>query len=46
MGHLTAASALSVTGDHGPLPDEAEMARLLGASAEVWSAAISPAAQG
>jgi 2-dehydro-3-deoxygluconokinase len=46
MGHVTAASALSVTGDHGPLPDEAELARLLGVSAEVWSAAVSPAAQG
>lgn len=31
VGHVTAASALSVTADHGPLPDEAEMSRLLGA---------------
>jgi 2-dehydro-3-deoxygluconokinase len=38
LGHVTAASALSVTGDHGPLPDEAEMSRLLGESAEAWSA--------
>ena len=38
VGHVTAASALSVTGDHGPLPDEAEIGRLLGVSAEVWSA--------
>jgi 2-dehydro-3-deoxygluconokinase len=38
MGHVTAASALSVVGDHGPLPDEADMARLLGVSAEAWSA--------
>lgn len=43
-GHVTAACALSVTGDHGPLPDEAEMGRLLGDSAEVWSARdIAPA---
>jgi 2-dehydro-3-deoxygluconokinase len=39
LGHVTAASALSVAGDHGPLPDEAELARLLGASAEAWPAA-------
>jgi 2-dehydro-3-deoxygluconokinase len=37
MGHLTAASALSVTGDHGPPPDAAEMSRLLGLSAQAWS---------
>jgi 2-dehydro-3-deoxygluconokinase len=36
-GHVTAASALSVTGDHGPLPDEAEIRRLLGVSAQAWS---------
>jgi len=29
-GHLTAAAALSVTGDHGPLPSPDEFARLLG----------------
>ena len=29
IGHVTAASALSVTGDHGPLPDAAELDRLL-----------------
>lgn len=38
MGHVTAASALSVTGDHGPLPDEAELVRLLGVPAAAWSA--------
>jgi 2-dehydro-3-deoxygluconokinase len=38
LGHVTAVSALSVTGDHGPLPDKAEMGRLLGDSAEAWSA--------
>jgi len=44
MGHLTAASALSVTGDHGPLPDEAEMSRLLSVPVEAWRAAgCSPA---
>jgi 2-dehydro-3-deoxygluconokinase len=32
--HVTAVSALSVTGDRGPLPDEAEMSRLLGD--EAW----------
>jgi 2-dehydro-3-deoxygluconokinase len=39
LGHVTAACALSVTGDHGPLPDEAEVARLVGASAQAWPAA-------
>jgi 2-dehydro-3-deoxygluconokinase len=38
LGHLTAASALSVVGDHGPLLDEAEAQYLLGASTGVWSA--------
>ena len=36
-GHLTAACALSVTGDHGPLPDAAEIDRLLGVRARAWS---------
>ena len=36
-GHLTAASALSVTGDRGPLLDTAEFDRLLGLSALAWS---------
>ena len=35
-GHLTAAAALSVTGDHGPLPPRAEFARRLEASAQDW----------
>jgi 2-dehydro-3-deoxygluconokinase len=39
MGHVTAASALSVTGDYGPLPGEGEMSRLLGVPAEAWPAA-------
>lgn len=30
LGHITAVSALKVTGDHGPLPDTAETERLLG----------------
>jgi 2-dehydro-3-deoxygluconokinase len=30
LGHVTAASALSVTGDHGPLPNAAELDDLLG----------------
>ena len=37
-GHVTAASALSVTGDHGPLPDAATIAKLLDLSADDWSA--------
>lgn len=36
-GHLTAAAALSVAGDHGPLPAPEEFAKLLGASTEVWA---------
>jgi len=36
-GHVTAACALSVTGDHGPLPDAAEIDRMLGVSAEAWA---------
>ncbi|MGI5452804.1 sugar kinase [Streptomyces sp. CA-249302] len=30
LGHIAAASALWVTGDHGPLPEPAEIERLLG----------------
>lgn len=36
LGHVTAASALSVPGDHGPLPPKAELDRLLAASSEEW----------
>ncbi|MDT0466881.1 sugar kinase [Streptomyces gibsoniae] len=36
LGHITAVSALQVTGDHGPLPDPAEIERLLGLSAGAW----------
>jgi 2-dehydro-3-deoxygluconokinase len=35
LGHVTAASALSVPGDHGPLPDASEIERLLGSDAKV-----------
>jgi 2-dehydro-3-deoxygluconokinase len=35
-GHLTAASALAVTGDHGPLPDAAARERLLTADEATW----------
>jgi 2-dehydro-3-deoxygluconokinase len=38
-GHLTAASALTVTGDHGPLPDPATRERLLAADETAWAAA-------
>jgi 2-dehydro-3-deoxygluconokinase len=36
LGHLTAASALSVTGDHGPLPPPEMQQRLLAASPAEW----------
>jgi 2-dehydro-3-deoxygluconokinase len=35
-GHLTAAAALSVTGDHGPLPPPDAFAKLLDAPSEAW----------
>ena len=35
-GHLTAAAALSVTGDHGPLPAPKIFAELLNASSDEW----------
>ena len=35
-GHLTAAAALSVTGDHGPLPPPDEFARRLAAAEPDW----------
>ncbi|RAG87202.1 sugar kinase [Streptacidiphilus pinicola] len=38
LGHITAASALSVTGDHGPLPDATKIERLLEVSPQGWSA--------
>ena len=38
-GHLTAASALTVTGDHGPLPDLATRERLLAADEMAWATA-------
>ena len=39
LGHLTAASALRVAADHGPLPDPAVVATLLEADEETWRAA-------
>ncbi|MEE4491741.1 sugar kinase [Streptomyces sp. BE230] len=38
LGHLTAGAALRVTGDHGPLPDPARLAKLLDAGAAEWAA--------
>ncbi|MFD5631180.1 sugar kinase [Streptomyces sp. NPDC127072] len=40
LGHLTAASALRVAADHGPLPEPALAARLLDADEETWRAAV------
>ncbi|MFE0629517.1 sugar kinase [Streptomyces sp. NPDC058864] len=39
LGHLTAASALRVAADHGPLPDAAVVASLLDADEDTWRAA-------
>ena len=36
-GHLTAASALAVAGDHGPLGDAATRERLLTAGEAAWA---------
>ncbi|MCF1592706.1 sugar kinase [Streptomyces muensis] len=36
LGHITAASALRVTGDHGPLPDRREQEALLALSLREW----------
>ncbi|MET9668504.1 sugar kinase [Streptomyces sp. NPDC006475] len=40
LGHLTAASALRVAADHGPLPDPEVVAALLDADEETWQAAV------
>ncbi|MFE2579651.1 sugar kinase [Streptomyces sp. NPDC059378] len=40
LGHLTAASALRVAADHGPLPDPALLAALLDADEETWRSAV------
>ncbi|MFD6285308.1 sugar kinase [Streptomyces sp. NPDC060205] len=37
LGHITAGSALQVTGDHGPLPDKARIEELLGLPAPDWA---------
>ncbi|NUP24980.1 MAG: sugar kinase, partial [Streptomyces sp.] len=42
LGHLTAASALQVTGDHGPLPDPREMEALLALSEREWPERCAP----
>ena len=39
LGHLTAASALRVATDHGPLPPAARMRELLAADDATWLAA-------
>ncbi|MFB7270874.1 sugar kinase [Streptomyces sp. NPDC056244] len=36
LGHLTAGAALRVSGDHGPLPDPARIAELLGSPPGEW----------
>ncbi|MFF4754635.1 sugar kinase [Streptomyces sp. NPDC002514] len=36
LGHITAVSALKVTGDHGPLPDGEHIERLLGLTPQDW----------
>ncbi|MET9386268.1 sugar kinase [Streptomyces sp. NPDC002928] len=38
LGHITATSALKVTGDRGPLPDDARIARLLDLPKHEWAA--------
>ncbi|MFD3440503.1 sugar kinase [Streptomyces sp. NPDC058685] len=40
LGHLTAASALRVSADHGPLPDPERIGALLDADEEIWRAAV------
>ncbi|MFJ2397927.1 MULTISPECIES: sugar kinase [unclassified Streptomyces] len=37
LGHITAVSALKVTGDHGSLPEPGTVRRLLALSAEEWT---------
>ncbi|MFD3927631.1 sugar kinase [Streptomyces sp. NPDC058614] len=37
LGHITATSALKVTGDHGPLPHRARIKRLLDLPAHEWA---------
>lgn len=39
LGHITAASALSVSGDHGPLPSGSTVRRLLAMTDEQWKGA-------
>ncbi|TXS49300.1 sugar kinase [Streptomyces sp. uw30] len=46
LGHITAASALQVTGDHGPLPAPGEIQALLALSTREWAqrAVVQPSA--
>ncbi|MFF5481930.1 sugar kinase [Streptomyces sp. NPDC012935] len=46
LGHITAASALQVTADHGPLPDAQATNALLDLTAQEWAerAAVAPSA--
>lgn len=47
LGHITAASALQVTGDHGPLPEPEKMAALLALPPREWArrAVVTPSAR-
>lgn len=40
LGHLTAASALKVVGDHGPLPDEDTVEAMLALAEQDWCQAL------
>ncbi|MEU5140422.1 sugar kinase [Streptomyces sp. NPDC021139] len=40
LGHLTAASALKVVGDHGPLPDEDTIEAMLALAEQDWGQAL------
>ncbi|MFG3248676.1 sugar kinase [Streptomyces sp. NPDC048187] len=42
LGHLTAASALKVVGDHGPLPDADTVGAMLALSEQDWCRATAP----
>nr|WP_308401235.1 sugar kinase [Streptomyces sp. AC512_CC834] len=42
LGHITAASALKVVGDHGPLPDEDTIGALLALADQEWSKPSGP----
>ncbi|MFB9460158.1 sugar kinase [Streptomyces antimycoticus] len=42
LGHITAASALRVIGDHGPLPESGAVERLLGLTERAWAERNTP----